>query len=156
VVNRLRAASTLGPWRARAVGRGRPAHREPTGRSPPSSPAAAGTVNGRRPQMIRWCAHCQRYQGDVEPLDDYSVTHTICEDCVARGADQRRGAGADCVRIDRRRAAPPRGRPRCARWSSSAGGRSTAGPRCPRALRWSRATTPTRCSSSRLARALRR
>lgn len=39
--------------------------------------------------MIRWCAYCQRYQGDVEPLDDYSVTHTICEACVAQGALQR-------------------------------------------------------------------
>jgi len=36
--------------------------------------------------MIRWCAYCQRYQGDVEPFDDYSVTHTICEACVAKGA----------------------------------------------------------------------
>lgn len=36
--------------------------------------------------MIRWCAYCQRYQGDVEPLDDYSVTHTICEDCLAEGS----------------------------------------------------------------------
>jgi len=36
--------------------------------------------------MIRWCAYCQRYQGEVEPYDDYSVTHTICEACEARGA----------------------------------------------------------------------
>lgn len=36
--------------------------------------------------MIRWCAYCQRYQGEVEPFDDYSVTHTICEACEARAA----------------------------------------------------------------------
>lgn len=36
--------------------------------------------------MIRWCAYCQRYQGEVEPYDDYSVTHTICEACEAREA----------------------------------------------------------------------
>ena len=36
--------------------------------------------------MIRWCAYCQSYQGEVEPYDDYSVTHTICEACVAREA----------------------------------------------------------------------
>jgi methanogenic corrinoid protein MtbC1 len=36
--------------------------------------------------MIRWCAYCQRYQGEVEPYDDYSVTHTICEVCEARSA----------------------------------------------------------------------
>jgi len=31
--------------------------------------------------MIRWCAYCQRYQGEVEPFDDYSMTHGICEAC---------------------------------------------------------------------------
>lgn len=36
--------------------------------------------------MIRWCAYCQRYQGEVDPFDDYSVTHTICEPCEARAA----------------------------------------------------------------------
>lgn len=36
--------------------------------------------------MIRWCAYCQRHQGEAEPYDDYSVTHTICENCVARDA----------------------------------------------------------------------
>jgi len=36
--------------------------------------------------MIRWCAYCQRYQGEAEPYDDYSVTHTICEPCEAREA----------------------------------------------------------------------
>ena len=36
--------------------------------------------------MIRWCAYCQRYQGEVEPYDDYSVTHTLCEACEAREA----------------------------------------------------------------------
>jgi methanogenic corrinoid protein MtbC1 len=36
--------------------------------------------------MIRWCAYCQRYQGEVEPYDDYSVTHTLCEACEARDA----------------------------------------------------------------------
>ena len=36
--------------------------------------------------MIRWCAYCQRYQGEVEPFDDYSMTHGICERCCARKA----------------------------------------------------------------------
>ncbi len=40
--------------------------------------------------MIRWCAFCQRYQGEVEPYDDYSVTHTICEACETRGAYLRK------------------------------------------------------------------
>jgi len=36
--------------------------------------------------MIRWCAFCQRYQGEIEPFDDYSMTHGICERCSARKA----------------------------------------------------------------------
>jgi methanogenic corrinoid protein MtbC1 len=36
--------------------------------------------------MIRWCAYCQRFLGEVEPLDDYAITHTICEACAAREA----------------------------------------------------------------------
>ena len=36
--------------------------------------------------MIRWCAYCQHYQGEQEPLDDYSITHDICEPCLASGA----------------------------------------------------------------------
>jgi methanogenic corrinoid protein MtbC1 len=44
--------------------------------------------------VIRWCAYCQRYQGEAEPYDDYSVTHTICEDCEGREAYLRREPGS--------------------------------------------------------------
>jgi methanogenic corrinoid protein MtbC1 len=40
--------------------------------------------------MIRWCAYCQRYQGEVDPFDEYSLTHTICEACEARAAYLRK------------------------------------------------------------------
>ena len=33
--------------------------------------------------LIRWCSYCQSYQGEVEPFDDYSMTHMICEHCEA-------------------------------------------------------------------------
>jgi methanogenic corrinoid protein MtbC1 len=36
--------------------------------------------------MIRWCAYCQRYQGEAEPFDHYAITHTICGRCVTDGA----------------------------------------------------------------------
>jgi methanogenic corrinoid protein MtbC1 len=36
--------------------------------------------------VIRWCAYCQRYQGEARPYDDYSVTHTICERCEGNEA----------------------------------------------------------------------
>ncbi len=31
--------------------------------------------------MIRQCAWCDRVLGEIEPLDDKSITHTICENC---------------------------------------------------------------------------
>src|SRR5512139_77926 len=49
--------------------------------------------------MIRWCAYCQRYQGEVAPFDDYSMTHTICESCRASGAFMSRpSADLDAIR----------------------------------------------------------
>jgi methanogenic corrinoid protein MtbC1 len=40
--------------------------------------------------MIRWCAYCQRFQGEVAPFDDYAMTHTLCEHCEATGAFLRK------------------------------------------------------------------
>jgi methanogenic corrinoid protein MtbC1 len=31
--------------------------------------------------MIRWCAYCQSYMGEAEPLDRYAMTHGICKKC---------------------------------------------------------------------------
>lgn len=31
--------------------------------------------------MIRWCAYCQSYMGEAEPLDRYALTHGICKKC---------------------------------------------------------------------------
>jgi len=31
--------------------------------------------------MIRVCAWCQKYLGEKEPLEDKSITHTICGAC---------------------------------------------------------------------------
>lgn len=36
--------------------------------------------------MIRWCSYCQRYQGEVEPYEDFSLTHGVCASCVEGGA----------------------------------------------------------------------
>lgn len=35
--------------------------------------------------MIRWCAYCQTYLGEFEPLDEYGLSHGICGDCGAQG-----------------------------------------------------------------------
>jgi methanogenic corrinoid protein MtbC1 len=32
--------------------------------------------------VIKWCAYCQRYMGDVPPYDDFNLTHGICEGCA--------------------------------------------------------------------------
>lgn len=31
--------------------------------------------------MIQWCAYCQRFITEVEPFDDYRVSHGICRSC---------------------------------------------------------------------------
>ena len=49
--------------------------------------------------MIRWCAYCQRYLGEVAPFDDYAMTHTICPECQASGAFLRKpSANLDAIR----------------------------------------------------------
>lgn len=49
--------------------------------------------------MIRWCAYCQRFQGEVAPFDDYAMTHTICERCVAsRAYTRKQPASLDAIR----------------------------------------------------------
>jgi methanogenic corrinoid protein MtbC1 len=47
--------------------------------------------------LIRWCAYCQRYLGEAEPYDDYSMTHGMCEACVASGVFES-SAGEDGMR----------------------------------------------------------
>ncbi len=32
--------------------------------------------------MLKWCAYCQRFQGERAPFDDYAITHGICETCA--------------------------------------------------------------------------
>jgi methanogenic corrinoid protein MtbC1 len=36
-------------------------------------------------RMIRWCSYCQTYLEEVEPLEDFSVTHSICASCEGKG-----------------------------------------------------------------------
>lgn len=35
--------------------------------------------------MIRWCAYCQTYQGEVAPLESYELTHGVCDACSTQG-----------------------------------------------------------------------
>ena len=39
--------------------------------------------------MIKWCSYCQRYQGEIEPLESYAMTHGICPACVRKLKDRR-------------------------------------------------------------------
>jgi len=33
--------------------------------------------------MLRWCSYCQKYLGETAPLEDYRVSHGICQACAA-------------------------------------------------------------------------
>lgn len=45
--------------------------------------------------MIKWCSYCLRYLGEIEPLEDYAVSHGICRECLRTVRD-----GVDRDRID--------------------------------------------------------
>lgn len=32
--------------------------------------------------MFRWCAYCQRFLGESAPLDNYALTHGVCNACA--------------------------------------------------------------------------
>jgi methanogenic corrinoid protein MtbC1 len=36
--------------------------------------------------MIRWCSYCQSFIGEVDPFDDFGITHGACEACRANSA----------------------------------------------------------------------
>ncbi len=35
--------------------------------------------------MLRWCAYCQEFQGEIAPLDKFTTTHGLCPACQAKG-----------------------------------------------------------------------
>ncbi len=37
--------------------------------------------------MIRWCAYCQGFIDEVEPFDDYRISHGVCAACTSRSFD---------------------------------------------------------------------
>lgn len=37
--------------------------------------------------MIKWCSYCQKFLGEIEPLDNYALTHGICLACKAKGSE---------------------------------------------------------------------
>jgi methanogenic corrinoid protein MtbC1 len=38
--------------------------------------------------VLRWCAYCQEFQGEVPPLDRFTTTHGICAACLLKGMDR--------------------------------------------------------------------
>jgi methanogenic corrinoid protein MtbC1 len=38
--------------------------------------------------MLRWCAYCQEFQGEVAPLNIFTTTHGICDPCLSNGMRQ--------------------------------------------------------------------
>src|SRR6202012_2861287 len=38
--------------------------------------------------MLRWCAYCQEFQGEIAPLDIFTTPHGTCPACQAKGMSQ--------------------------------------------------------------------
>jgi methanogenic corrinoid protein MtbC1 len=38
--------------------------------------------------MLRWCAYCQEFQGEIAPLNVFTTTHGLCPACEAKGMGQ--------------------------------------------------------------------
>src|SRR5262245_16261445 len=34
--------------------------------------------------MIKWCAWCQQFMGEIEPYDDFNLTHGACDSCNSK------------------------------------------------------------------------
>jgi methanogenic corrinoid protein MtbC1 len=37
--------------------------------------------------MLKWCAYCQHFIGEVRPYEDFAITHGLCDDCASRHDD---------------------------------------------------------------------
>src|SRR5271156_3748793 len=35
--------------------------------------------------MLRWCAYCQEFQGEIAPYNIFTTTHGLCPACEAKG-----------------------------------------------------------------------
>jgi methanogenic corrinoid protein MtbC1 len=35
--------------------------------------------------MLRWCAYCQEFQGEIAPFNIFTTTHGLCPSCTAKG-----------------------------------------------------------------------
>jgi methanogenic corrinoid protein MtbC1 len=35
--------------------------------------------------MLKWCAYCQEFQGEISPFPDLNLTHGVCPKCKSKG-----------------------------------------------------------------------
>jgi len=51
--------------------------------------------------LLRWCAHCQTYLGEIEPYDIFEFSHGICEQCLEQQVfdNPARMASASAIRL---------------------------------------------------------
>jgi methanogenic corrinoid protein MtbC1 len=35
--------------------------------------------------VIRWCSYCQTFLDEVSPRDDFRISHSLCDECAAKG-----------------------------------------------------------------------
>ena len=43
------------------------------------------SVSHNESLMLRWCAYCQEFQGEIAPLNIFTTTHGLCPACEAKG-----------------------------------------------------------------------
>lgn len=50
--------------------------------------------------MIKWCAYCQTYDGEIAPFEQYTLSHGICKKCIETNVAEDEGkiARAQAIR----------------------------------------------------------
>jgi len=37
--------------------------------------------------VLKWCAFCQQFQGEIPPYEDLGITHSVCRDCQPKALE---------------------------------------------------------------------
>jgi hypothetical protein len=62
--------------------------------------------------MLIICSWCKEFLGEKEPIDDISISHSICENCYGKVIDEVKklsGERKECMRMQRNKTRQRRG-----------------------------------------------
>lgn len=51
--------------------------------------------------MLKWCAYCQKFLGEIRPFDDFGHSHGICTPCSLRGLELSDSEFAHSLKLKR-------------------------------------------------------